>query len=160
MSPETYKVSLEQAKQDLADTVAELGEAERKVEELQQRIVDLRGTVTALSKLCGEEFVEVEDALGLTAAIRLTLEDAADTMMTPQDVRLRLESRGFDTRRYGNLLASIHTVLGRLQAKKEVTAHSQPNGKFAYKWIRTPASPPGLSGLSGMLSESTKQKLK
>jgi|SRR5579863_899529 len=134
MSPETYKMSLKQAKQDLADTVAELGEVQQKAQELEQRIVDLRQTVAALSKLCGEEFIEVEDALGLTAAIRLTMEDAAGTALTPQDVRLRLESRGFNTRRYGNLLASIHTVLGRLQAKREVVPVAQPNGKVGYRW--------------------------
>jgi len=134
MSPETYKESLKQARKDLAETVGELGEVQQKASDLDQRIQDLRQTVAVLSKLCGEEFVEIEDALGLTASIRLVLQEAPNTFMTQQDVRLRLEGRGFNTRRYGNLLASIHTVLGRLQAKKETVMQIQ-NGKGSYKWI-------------------------
>ena len=48
-------------------------------------------------------------------------------------MRLRLEAQGFNTRRYGNLLASIHTVFGRLEKKGEITeVGTTAEGKSRY----------------------------
>ena len=49
-------------------------------------------------------------------------------------MRLRLESQGFNTHRYGNLLASTHTVFSRLQSKGEIKPAGlrAPDGKLAY----------------------------
>lgn len=124
MSPQSYEKALEEAKKELAQAIADLGESEQKVQDLGVRISDLRQTVTVLSKLCGVENVEVEDALGLTAAIRKTFEESPLKDFSVQDIRLSLEARGFQTRRYGNLLASIHTVVNRLKDKGEI----QDNG--------------------------------
>jgi len=141
MSPDTYKAALSQAKQDLADSVGELGELQQKAEEIDKRIMDLRQTVSVLSKLCGEQEVDLEDALGLTDAIRVAMTDVpGNQAVTAQDVRLRLESRGFNTRRYGNLLASIHTVLKRLQTKGEISLATIADGKPAYRWGKAPIS--------------------
>jgi chromosome segregation ATPase len=136
MSPQTYKDALKEAQSEVADTVAELGEAEQKVQDLNVRIADLRQTVAILSKLCGEALVEVEDALGLTDAIRIALDESGGKEMHAQDVRLLLESRGFQTRRYGNLLASIHTVLKRLQARGEVKATRLVGDKQMYVCVK------------------------
>jgi hypothetical protein len=58
-----------------------------------------------------DQILEIEDALGLTDAIRLAWQTAGGAPLTAQDVRLRLEGRRFQTRRYDNLLAS--TTLSR-----------------------------------------------
>lgn len=146
MSPQTYEKALEEAKKELAEAIADLGESEQKVQDLGIRISDLRQTVTVLSKLCGVENVEVEDALGLTAAIRKTFEDAPLKNFAVQDLRLALEARGFNTRRYGNLLASIHTVVNRLKDKGEIEEDGV-NEAGKPKYIRaTPQPPPVPSG--------------
>jgi chromosome segregation ATPase len=136
MDTTSYATALAAAKQELADANAELGEAQQKVQDLGNRIADLRQTVTVLSKLCGEENVEIEDALGLTDAIRVMFRDAHTEAFTVQDVRLRLEARGFQTRRYGNLLASIHVVVGRLVTKNEIMQAGTKGGadKPSYRW--------------------------
>ena len=116
-----YKQALDGAKRELTFAIAELGEAQNRALELEQRIVDLRQTVSVLSKLCGEAEIDVEDSLGLTDAIRAVFVNVGKTdSASAQDIRLRLEGQGFNTRRYGNLLASIHTVIKRLEAKQEI----------------------------------------
>src|ERR1700722_4678045 len=116
MRPESYEAALKQAGEELAASVVELGDAQARAEELEQRIADLRQTVSVLSKLCGEDNVEIEDSLGLTDAIRYVFAGAGThKSLTAQDVRLHLEGQGFNARRYGNILASIHTVIKRLE---------------------------------------------
>jgi hypothetical protein len=129
-----YELALYGAKQELAEAVAELGEAQARTQELEQRIGDLRQTVSVLSKLCGQEDVDLESSLGLTDAIRLAFAGLGENQpVTAQEMRLRLESQGFNTRRYGNLLASIHTVLSRLDKKGEIRVVGTRNdGKPAY----------------------------
>jgi chromosome segregation ATPase len=136
MNVETYKQSLEEAKKELAATIAELGETEAKVQELGDRLTDLRQTVAVLSKLCGVENVEVEDSLGLTDAIRKIYEEGRGQNFNAHDIRLQLEARGFQTRRYGNLLASIYTVISRLEKKKEIRpVGTRGDGKPTYQWV-------------------------
>jgi chromosome segregation ATPase len=144
MSPQTYETALEEAKKELAQAIEDLGEAEQKVQDLGERISNLRQTVTVLSKLCGVENVEVEDALGLTEAIRRTFVDAPLKTFAVQDMRLALEARGFNTRKYGNLLASIHTVIGRLEAKQKIEkVGDNTAGKPIYQHkFSVPDSPP------------------
>jgi hypothetical protein len=99
---------------------------------MHERISNLRQSIAAMSKLCGEEFDE-EDPLGLTDAIRQLFKTTMDRSMTAQDVTLALESRGFNVSRYGNILASIHTVLKRLTAKGEIESAGNIEGKPAYR---------------------------
>jgi len=128
-----YLGALAEAKKELAQAVAELGEAQNRALELEQRIVDLRQTVSVLSKLCGEEDMDIEDSLGLTDAIRSAFVSVGPHYsLTAQEVRLRLEAQGFNTRRYGNLLASIHTVIKRLEAKHEIRGTGTKGDKPAY----------------------------
>jgi chromosome segregation ATPase len=142
MSPQSYEKALEEAKKELAQAISELGEAEQKVQYLGDRISDLRQTVSVLSKLCGVENVEVEDALGLTDAIRRTFEEAPLKNFAVQDIRLSLEARGFPTRRYGNLLASIHSVVSRLKEKNEITEDgTNAAGKALYHHNIIPGPP-------------------
>jgi hypothetical protein len=134
MSPETYKAALKQAKKELEIAVEELGDLLKKENEAEHRIVELRQTVAVLSKLCGEPY-EDADALGLTDAVRLALKTAA-VEMYPNGVKGRMESMGFNTSSYGNIMASIHTILKRLKEQGQVEEVRMPGSdKPAYRWI-------------------------
>jgi hypothetical protein len=135
MVMDTYKRALEQAKADLANQVAELGAAQKLAELAEKEIVELRQTVSALQRLCGEsEYVE-EDALGLTDAIRMTFKTAAGgASLTAQDVKELMENSGY-AGRWGNLLASIHTVIKRLHTKGEIEAGGNVNGRDTFRWV-------------------------
>jgi hypothetical protein len=141
MTLDTYKESLKQAKLDLARAVTDLGDAEERVERETKKIVELRQTVTVLSRLCGEpEYVE-EDALGLTDVIRLAYRSAVGgTDLTLQDVKDRIDSMGY-AGRWGNLLASVHTVTKRLIVKNDVELVGNVNGKDTYRWVGKSGSP-------------------
>src|SRR5580698_4324235 len=133
MTTDTYKEALKQAKSDLAERVATLGKAQATAEQAEKDIVELRQTIAALQRLCGEpEFVE-EDALGLTDAIRMAFKTAGREM-SPHDVREYVENSGY-AGRWGNLLASIHTVVKRLHAKGEIQATGNVNGRDTYRWV-------------------------
>lgn len=125
MTPQAYESALYEAKKELADAIGELGEAQARTQELEQRIGDLRQSISVLAKLCGQEDVDVETSLGLTDAIRMAFSRVGNTPVTVEEMRVQLESVGFNTRRYGNLLASIHTVFSRLQRQGEIKAAGQ-----------------------------------
>jgi hypothetical protein len=133
MISDTYRQSLSQAKADLAARIADLGDAQQKVQLAEKEIMELRQTIAALARLCGEtEFVE-EDALGLTDAIRAAFKATGDYPMTAQDVKLQLERMGYGGR-WGNVLASIHTVIKRLLQKGEIEAAGNINGRDTFRW--------------------------
>ena len=138
MTTDTYKNALKQAKADLAEQVEILGRAQDCAEKAEKAIVELRQTIAALQRLCGEpEFVE-EDALGLTDAIRMAFKtEIANNGMSAQEVRTKMESMGYGGR-WGNLLASIHTVIKRLHEKGELEAMGNLNGRETYRWKKAP----------------------
>ncbi len=146
-----YKEALEQAKKDLARATHELGVAQENAILAEGEIVELRQTIAALAKLCGEsEFVE-EDALGLTDAIRqvfkahMSANRSGGNGLDAHEVRETMELMGY-AGRWGNLLASIHTVLKRLHEKGEIEAAGNINGRETYRWkesrARIPADHP------------------
>jgi hypothetical protein len=128
MSPETYKAALQQARRELGETIAELESIKGKEGALEVRIVELRQTVASLARLCGEQHAE-EDEMGLTDAVRLAVKTAA-TPMNPQRVRERIEGMGFNIGSHSNIMASIHTVLKRLERQGDVADQGGNN----YRW--------------------------
>lgn len=132
MTPDTYKIALKQAKADLAEQVEILGRAQDCAEKAEKAIVELRQTIAALQRLCGEpEYVE-EDALGLTDAIRMAFR-TSDREMDSYDVREQMEGMGY-AGRWGNLLASIQTVIPRLHKKGEIAPAGNRNGRDTWRW--------------------------
>jgi hypothetical protein len=128
---ETYRATLESAKQDLLSARQEREQAMKKQEELEQRIIELRRTVAALSAVCGESFDE-DDEFGLTDSIRMALKTHGGALNAKQ-VEARLVQLGYKTKS-PNLLASVHTVLKRLAIKGEVDDSSVMENKPAYRW--------------------------
>lgn len=154
MATDTYKNALKQAKADLAEQVETLGRAQDCAEKAEKAIVELRQTIAALQRLCGEpEFVE-EDALGLTDAIRMAFRTAARDM-SAHDVREQMENMGY-AGRWGNLLASIHTVIGRLHKKGEIQPRGNVNGKDVYRWVGVPI--PSANAVANRLKSLEEEK--
>jgi hypothetical protein len=134
MVHDTYRAAFKKAKLDFVLAQKELGETNKRKAELETRIASLRETVIALGRMCGEEFDEA-DALGLTEAIRQTFMASPNVMMTAQSVRDRLEALGFNVTKYGNALASIHTVITRLEKKGDIKESGAIGDKTAYRWV-------------------------
>jgi hypothetical protein len=135
MTQDSYTAALEAAKIELAEALVELNQAQQKAQGLGIRIADLRQSVTVLSKLCGEEHVQIEDTLGLTDTIRKVFQDGCNRDFTVHDVRQQLQAIGFPVSKYGNLLASIHVVVGRLAENREIIQTSKVgNDRPSYRW--------------------------
>ncbi|MFZ3200814.1 MAG: hypothetical protein WA175_06665 [Candidatus Acidiferrales bacterium] len=135
---EGYRKTLEDAKDDLLTARRDREAAIRRQEELENRIMELRRTVAALSALCGEEFNE-DDEFGLTDSIRMALKTHGGAL-NAQQVKTRLEQLGFKTSST-NLLASVHTILKRLVLKGELDDTAVDlERKTMYRWIQKPRS--------------------
>jgi hypothetical protein len=102
--------------------------------ELEARFTQLTETIGMLTKLCG---LTPKISWGLTNACRAILRNAVNPM-TPVEVRNRLAAIGFDLSEYSNELASIHTVLKRLNKAGELRLVPRGRGKHAYEWNRPP----------------------
>jgi len=126
---EDYRRALEAASREYE----ELGEKRRAID---QRLAGLAQTIGTLSRLLG---LTPTVPMGLTDAIRLIVRGAG-VPMTPVEVRDRLIGIGFDTSKYVNDLAAVHTILKRLNESGEVRFVPRTPGKHQYTWNK-PATP-------------------
>lgn len=141
----SYRRTLEAALKELTELMAERETLDEKREVLHQRIVRLRGAVRGLARLCDiesidddhpslfpDEFSDNAD-VGLTDAIRTVLSSHEEAYLSPVFIRDRLADVGFDIKTHKNILASIHTVLKRLQRKGEAVPFIR-EGRTTYRW--------------------------
>jgi hypothetical protein len=102
------------------------------------RLAQLMQAIGSLSQLCNVK-PAVKLGLGLTDACRMVLK-AVDHPLAAAEIRLKLETMGYDTSHFSNPLGSIHVVLRRLCRAGEATVA----GKNAFAWNR----PPKMAGLA------------
>jgi hypothetical protein len=139
-----YRYTLDKAIAELTNLMEQREKLDETREALHQRIMKLRSAVRGLGSLCDVENVEEEyrslfpdeftdTDVGLTDAIRKVLASHEDAYLSPVFIRDRLADVGFDIQTHKNILASIHTVLKRLQRQGEVAPWTR-EGRTAYKW--------------------------
>ena len=134
MTTTDYKAIFGQLKADIAHKRRELGECLQRQELLEHEISNLQQSAAALARLLKEEFV-VEDELGLTDAIRKAFKESMPAHLIPTEVRTKLEEMQYDISKYGNVMASIHSVINRLHSKGEIVEVGQRgDGRTAYRW--------------------------
>jgi hypothetical protein len=119
-----------------------LAELLREREELATKIAKQRTRVAALAALC-EASEEIDDMTemdlgGLTNACRTAFRAAGNRGLMPTEVRGALERLRFPTNTHKNILASIHTVIRRLEQAGEIrkAIHDKHDGgdKSMYHW--------------------------
>ena len=123
MTHDDYRRALRAA----AKEYEELGAKRR---EIDQRLAELVQTIGTLTRLLG---LTPTVPMGLTDAVRMIVRGAG-VPMTPVEVRDRLRAVGFDTSKYTNELAAVHTVLRRLNEAGELRFVPRPAGKHQYTW--------------------------
>jgi hypothetical protein len=107
-----YKAELERERKGLAKLL-------REREALATKIAKQQTRVAALAALC-EASEEIDDMTemdlgGLTNACRTAFRAAGNKGLMPTEVRNALERLRFPTQTHKNILASIHTVIRRLE---------------------------------------------
>jgi hypothetical protein len=125
VSDESYRRALEDALREYETILQQRAD-------LDVRRAQLLQTIGTLSRLC--KLVPTVP-LGLTDACRMALR-AAGHPLTAAEIRDQLGAMGFEWSAYSNPLASIHTVLKRLQQAGEVQFAPRPFEKPAYAWRR------------------------
>jgi hypothetical protein len=140
----SYKRSYKVAIDELTELMEQYEELENQMEALRGRISTVRRGVVGLAGLCGavpgKEYPHLfphnisKDA-GFTDAIREVLKSKGRySGFTPVGVRDALKAAGFDLGKYKNPLASIHTILKRLEIKGEAKGITQDDGSILYVW--------------------------
>lgn len=128
-----YRTALDAASREYETLLAERAR-------IDARIAQLAQTIGSLMRLCN---LQPTVGWGLTDAVRGVLR-AAGHPLTAVEVRDQLEAMGFDIARYSNDLASIHTVLKRLNQAGEVDFVPRAHDKPGYRW-RKPVRVIGLT---------------
>jgi hypothetical protein len=145
MSEDFYMQTLDKAMLELTEVMGQREELDSQRDELDTRIAKLRDGIFGLTPLCGKTKDEITALrpdlfpdlirldVGFTEAVRKILEGNATEYLTPVQVRNELRRKGFDLSKYTNPLASIHTILKRLQDGGKVAVITR-EGKTLYKW--------------------------
>lgn len=123
MANENYRETLHQAREEFAELLTQ-----RRT--LNERLAKLARTITALRTLCGEHGSTGSPVWKFTNACRYIL-GSSRTPKTPAEIREDLDALGFPTKEYGNVMASIHTILKRLVANGEMQT-IKADGKTMY----------------------------
>ena len=121
----------------------ELARLRRDRQRLDLEIAKMTQVVAAL-KPVAEPDSDDQDVIGLTDGIRAVLR-AAETPVTPTDIRDRLVDGGFNERDYSQFLPAIHVVLKRLVNSGEAMELTDSDRK-TYWWSLYP-SPRNLRNL-------------
>jgi hypothetical protein len=128
MTQEDYRRALEAATREYE----ELGARRHAID---KRLAELAQTIGTLSKLVG---LTPTVPLGLTDAVRMIMRGGVP--MTPVEVRDRLHGIGFDTAKYQNDLAAVHTILKRLNESGELRFVAGGAGHHQYT-LNRPSTP-------------------
>jgi hypothetical protein len=158
VTKDDYKNTLEKAKAELIANQQRLGTLLQEQEEVEDYNVRLREVIVTLSRLLGEQFVE-EDALGLTDAIKQAFKSSS-VPLHPTQVRDVLKSMGIDITKYGNVMASVHSVINRLNTRGDITG-CIVGGKPAFQWnpVRRMTPPPTYGAPNSLASQTADGRL-
>ncbi len=108
--------------------------------EIDREMVNLRQLIRANANMLPDEerktfITQVDDTepAGFTETIRRLLRDRREGF-TPLELRGAMAEAGIDLSTQSNAMASIHSVLKRLEASGDVQSKPGPDGQTLYQW--------------------------
>lgn len=132
-----YKDELERERKVLVELLREREALATKIAKQQTRVAALAALCDASEQI--DDMTEM-DLGGLTNACRTALRAAGHKGLMPTEVRGALERLRFPTQTHKNILASIHTVIRRLEEAGEIrkAIHDKHDGqdKSVYQWAQ------------------------
>lgn len=137
MSANEFKFARDKAMRELRTSVERRNSLEKELARLNLRIEELRKGVEGLNALCGDVssihpdlVIEISN-LNLADATRAVL-SASEFPVTPLDIRFQLKRLGYKIEDHANALASIHTILKRIEEAGQAYTINK-DGKTAYR---------------------------
>lgn len=133
MAHDTYKHTLETAKEEIAQLLRERNEIDKKLSKLAP-------VVEYLSALCNPLPPELPMPstldIGLSEAIRQAFKSASPRFgLTATEVRDRLREQGFNLDKYANELPPIHNTIARLEKAGDLEPVTRPDAAKAHRWV-------------------------
>lgn len=114
----TYRESLKEARSSFDQAKNRKHEITLELVRLNDDLVRLRRTITALAAMCSES--PGFDKMGITDACIEVMENTCFSLSTSEVVD-RIEEMGFDIASQKNANASVHAVLARLAKNNKIT---------------------------------------
>jgi len=138
VTQQTYRDAFEKAKADLAAALEKKHRATVEATEAEAESIQLRRAVSALAALCGEN---VEDSMGLTEAVRTSMQ--IDRWFALKRVKQDVSELGVDLTDLKNADASVLSVLNRLVNAKEIeVATVKVRNSSQRVWRKKSENPP------------------
>jgi hypothetical protein len=141
-----YMELLESAKKELISLQQLRNDIELQKAEVDAKILGLSRTIIALAPVTGPEeerkwlaflgeIGTVPAEVGITEMIRTAIK-GAESPLGAQEVKTKLEAKGWDFSRYSNALSTIHTILKRLHEAGELREYPASGGGKKYDWLK------------------------
>lgn len=140
-----YKQTMQSLMADLSDLLLEKETLEERLQEVIERIAMVREAAWSMKALSGidpdKEYPQLfhpdnTPDVGFTDAIREVFRASLGIVLTPVGVRNALKDRGFKLESYKNPLASIHTILKRLEKQGELVGlHDDEDNPTGYAML-------------------------
>jgi hypothetical protein len=144
MKVNDYPRVLETAKKELADLQGQRTQLQSQLAEIDRRIEKQKKGITGLAHLADQQTMAalpigavtpLAKYKSFTDAISYALKTVR-TCLVPTQVRDRLLLLGYDLKKYkSDPVASIHTILKRLEFAGRVRSERNDIGKTAYRWV-------------------------
>jgi hypothetical protein len=169
MEKAQYREKLSGFTADLTALEDKLADLDVQRDETKRQIEHTKRIIANLSALCGVPHQKDLSVVGFTDACRAVLRDSFPAALTAAGLRDALAKGGYDLAGYSNALASIYTILRRLEGAGEVekkqeglkTAYLHKPHRFRrlrhYHRRRRPLPDGPLSPLTGGLSKRSSE---
>jgi hypothetical protein len=135
MADESYRKLINESKRKLSELKARRDELDVEMGKLRLLIFATANMLPDNERDEAMEGVSEEtlaQRVGLTEAIRGAL-GSGGSWQSPKQIRDSLETSGYDVSEYGNVMASIHTVLKRLVTAGQAERKDAENGGYVYR---------------------------
>jgi len=143
MSRDNYRRTFNDLKEDISNLLEEREKVEQKLQKIDGQLRKFCESVRAIGELSGADTEEIDAwsqpitslQTGLTEAVRGALFLLRDRPpATAVELRDTIgNAKYLDLGKYGNALAAMYTVLGRMVTKGEVEQFSRGDGKRAFQ---------------------------
>ena len=147
-----FETALTKAAIESAKLYAEKEQIQKRLAQIEARLLNLKQTVAALSQLVDQNFLrDVKIKYDLVLATKAGLKETCLQVLrarfpkplTASDMKATMESIGYDTKKYANSIAVIEMTLKRLVPAEAEEVYVE--GKKAYK-----SRSPILAGIGGL----------
>jgi hypothetical protein len=118
-------------REDLTRLEAKAAEMDVERDELRKEIEHTKRIIASIASLVGESGAVSE--MGFTDACRLMLNNAHPEWISGLEIREALSRAGFDLTGYANAMASIYTILRRLEEADEIEKKEE-DGKTLFRF--------------------------